>query len=112
MTASPGTRLATWSLVCAAAFVPMYLVTYGIGALLGAALDVAEGQKLTTAGAAGWAVGLVLVLLLPAPQAVGLWLGVRGRRTGGGGRATAGIVANAAIGGFLLASGLVGLLFS
>ena len=111
MTGSPGTRLATWSLVCAAAFVPMYLASYGIGALLGAALDVAEGGKLTTAGAAGWAVGLVLVLLLPVPQAVGLWLGVRGRRTRGG-RATAGIVANAAIGGFLLVSGLVGLLFS
>ena len=112
MAAAPGTRLATWSLVCAAAVVPMYLVAYGVGTLLGAGLDVAEGDKLTSAGAVGWIAGLALVLLLPAPQAVGLWLGVRARRTGGGGRATAGIVANAAIGGFLLATGLLGLLVS
>lgn len=112
MAAASGTRLATWSLVCAAAVVPMYLVGFAIGTLLGAALDVPEGELLTTAGAAGWVAGLALALLLPAPQAVGLWLGVRARRAGGGGRATGGIVANAAIGGFLLASGLAGLLFS
>ncbi|MFM7694025.1 MAG: hypothetical protein ACKO7U_06955 [Actinomycetota bacterium] len=112
MAEAPGTRLATWSLVCAAAVVPMYLVAYGIGALLMATLDVAEGDSLTTAGPAGWVAGLALVVLLPAPQAVGLRLGVRARRTGGRGRAIAGIIANAAIGGFLLASGLAGLLGS
>lgn len=112
MTASPGTRLATWSLVCAAAVVPMYLVAYGIGALLMALLDVPEGELLTTAGALGWVAGLALALLLPAPQAVGLWLGVRARRAGGGRRAVAGIAANAAIGGFLLATGLGGLLLA
>lgn len=112
MAEAPGTRLATWSLVCAAAVVPMYLVAYAVGTLLGAVLDVPEGDKLTTAGAAGWAAGLVLVVLLPAPQAVGLWLGVRARRCGGGRRATAGIVANALVGAYLLASSLLGLLAS
>ena len=109
MAAAPGTRLATWSLVCAAAVVPMYLVGYAIGTLLGAALDVPEGDLLTTAGAAGWAGAIALVLILPAPQAAGLWLGVRARRAAGGGRATAGIVANLAIGGYLLVTGLAGL---
>lgn len=103
-----GTRLATWSLVCALAVIPTFVVLELVGVGLMALLGVAEGDRLTEAGAAGWAAAIALVVLLPAPQAVGLVLGVRARRRGGRGRATAGVIANAAIGGWLLAVGVIG----
>ena len=112
MAADPAKRLATWSLVCAAAVIPAYLVAYAIGTLLMSLLGLEEGEMITSAGTAGWLAGSALALLLPVPQAIGLWLGVRARRQGGGGRATAGIVANALIGGWLLVNGLAGLLLS
>lgn len=104
-----GTRLATWSLVCALALIPTFVVLELVGGALMALLDVPEQTSITTAGAAGWVAGISLALLLVVPPAIGLWLGLRARRHDGGRRAVVGIVVNALLGGYLLATGVVGL---
>ena len=103
-------RLANWSLVCALAVIPAFIVLELVGGLLMAWLDVPEGDAITTAGAAGWIVGIALAILLPLPEVVGLVLGVRARREGGGRRAVAGIAANAIIGGWLAFTAVAGLI--
>ena len=109
---APGTRLATWSLVCALAVIPAFVVLELVGGLLLSWLGVAEGDSITAAGVAGWVAGAALALLLPVPQAVGLVLGVRARRQGGGRRALAGIIANAVIGGWLAITAVAGLVLA
>lgn len=107
-----GRRLADWSLLCALAVIPAFVVLELVGGLLMSWLGVPEGDSITTAGAAGWVVGVVLAVLLPLPQAVGLVLGVRARRQGGGRRALAGIIANAVIGGWLAITAVAGLVLA
>lgn len=107
-----GIRLANGSVACALAVIPAFVVLEVVGGLLMAWLGVAEGDAITTAGAAGWIAGIALAVLLPLPQVVGLVLGVRARRRGGGRRALAGIIANAAIGGWLAVATVAGLLLA
>ena len=107
-----GTRLANWSLACALAVIPAFVVLELVGGLLMSWLGVPEGDSITTAGAAGWVVGVALAVLLPLPQVAGLVLGLRARRADGGRRALAGIVANAAIGGWLAVATVAGLLLA
>lgn len=109
---APGRRDAIVALVCVAAVVPTYLVGWAVGTALGSLLDVSEGDLLTTAGPVGWVAAIGLILLLVAPQAVGLRFGLRARRAGAGGIATAGVAANAIIGAYVLVTGIAGLALS
>jgi MFS family permease len=78
------------------ALIPVsFVVAYLIGTLFMSLLDVAEGDLLPTAGAAGWLAALVVLgVLLSAPTA-GVLLARRGLRLGGGRAAMAALVVNA-----------------
>ena len=65
-------------------------------------LDLSEGDLLTDAGVWGVIAAVPLMLLVVAPQIVGIVLGVKARRQGERRLGTTGVIVNAAIGTFLL----------
>jgi hypothetical protein len=100
--ARPGRRLAISSLLMVPALFVSYLVAYFVGAAVMSALDLSEGDLLTEAGAWGVIAAVPLLLLVVAPQIVGIVLGVKARRLGERRLGTTGVIVNAAIGTFLL----------
>jgi hypothetical protein len=79
-----------------------YLAAYFVGVALLSALDLAEGDSLTEAGAWGVVAAVPLMLLLVTPQIVGIVLGVKARRLGERRLGTTGVVVNTVIAAFLL----------
>jgi hypothetical protein len=111
-TGRPGRGLAIASI----ALVPGVAVAFAVGVVVGSlvqqALGLAEDESLRAAGAAGVLAALALIALLCAPQAIGLWLGLRARRLGQRGLATAGILANGLLLAYLLVANGLGLLLA
>ena len=100
--ARPGRRLAIASLLMVPAVFVSYLIAYFVGAGLLNALDLDEGDSLTEAGAWGVIAAVPLMVLVVAPQIIGIVLGVRSRRLGERRLGTTGIIVNAVIAAFLL----------
>lgn len=98
----PGRRLAIASLLMVPALFVSYLAAYFVGVALLNALGLAEGDMLTEAGAWGVIAAVPLMLLLVAPQIVGIVLGVTARQLGERRLGTTGVIVNAAIAAFLL----------
>jgi hypothetical protein len=79
-----------------------YLAAYFVGVVLLNALGLAEGDMLTEAGAWGVIAAVPLMLLVVAPQIVGMVLGVKARQLGERRLGTTGVIVNAVIAAFLL----------
>jgi len=94
--------LAIASLLMVPALFVSYLAAYFVGVALLNALGLAEGDMLTEAGAWGVIAAVPLMLLLVAPQIVGIVLGVTARQLGERRLGTTGVIVNAAIAAFLL----------
>jgi hypothetical protein len=94
--------LAIFSLLMVPALFLSYLVAYFVGTGLMSALGLSEGDVLTEAGVWGVVAAVPLMLLVVAPQIVGIVLGVKARRLGDRRLGTAGAVVNASIAAFLL----------
>ncbi|MGA0122896.1 MAG: hypothetical protein ACO3KD_07825 [Gaiellales bacterium] len=104
-------RAGRWSLGMLA-FVPVaYVAAYAIGVGLGSLLGVEEGEMLNAAGLAGYVAGVLLIGLLCAPQAVGVWLGERARRAGATRLGLAGMIANGVLALYFVVVSAVGLVF-
>jgi len=101
-TARSGRRLAISSLLMVPALLVSYLAAYAVGVALLNVLDLAEGDMLSEAGAWGVIAAVPLMVLVVAPQIVGIVLGVKARRLGERRLGTAGVIVNAAIAAFLL----------
>jgi hypothetical protein len=94
--------LAISSLLMVPALLVSYLAAYAVGVALLNVLDLAEGDMLSEAGAWGVIAAVPLMVLVVAPQIVGIVLGVKARRLGERRLGTAGVIVNAAIAAFLL----------
>jgi len=92
-------RLVRWSWVMVGLLLASYLVAFVVGTLLMHALDVPEGELLTTAGALGWLAALLVLAIGVAPLVAGVVLAGRAHRRGVGRSALLPMVVN----GLLLA---------
>jgi len=93
--------------------VPVLIVAFVLAELAGAGFQAAfgltEGQSLKEAGALGVLAGVLLILFVVSPEAVGIVLGVKARQLGERRLGTVGVVVNAAIGTYLLLAGVLSL---
>ena len=93
--------------------VPVLLVAFVLAELAGAGFQAAfgltEDQSLREAGALGVLAGVLLILFIVSPEAVGILLGVKARQLGERRLGTVGVVVNAAIGAYLLLAGVLSL---
>jgi hypothetical protein len=78
-----------------------YLVAMAVGLGFMGALGVPEGELITTAGATGWAAGLLVLVIGATPSIVGAHLAWRALRAGGGRSARAALAVNLALVGYL-----------
>jgi hypothetical protein len=92
------------------ALVVVYLPLYLVGSAMQAALGLSEDEMLTEAGFWGAAAAVLMLALTAGPQVAGIVFGVKARRSGERALGTAGVVANAAIGAFVLLSSTLQLL--
>lgn len=100
--------LSLWMVPAAGA---SYAVAYFVGVALMDALDLAEGDMLTEAGAWGVVAAVFLLALIAVPQVIGIVLGVKARRRGERRLGTAGVVVNATIAIFLSLTFVLNLVF-
>jgi hypothetical protein len=100
--ARPGRTWGIASLLLLPALIVLYVPLYFLGSAFQSALGLAEDELLTEAGAWGVAAALLMLALTAIPQVAGIALGVKARRLGEHVLGTAGIVANALVGAFLL----------
>ena len=105
-----GRRLATWSLLMLAVSAVAFVIAGVLGTLLQTVVfDLEDQELLSEAGTWGYVAGLLLLLLMALPGAVGIVLGVRARRLGERRLGITGIVVNAAVASFLVLSVTVNL---
>jgi hypothetical protein len=99
----PGRRAATESMLMVAATMAATVVAWIMGTIIGSAVfDLEEQELLTTAGAWGYIVALLLTALMVIPATIGVALGVRARRLGERRLGTTGIAVNAVIAVYLV----------
>jgi len=107
----PARRVATWSLLMAAATLFATLIAGAVGTFLQfVVFDLEEQQLLSEAGTWGYVAGVGLLTLMVVPALTGIVLGARARHLGERRRGTAGIIVNALIAAYLLFSGIASLL--
>ena len=104
--------MAISSLLMVPALLVSYVAAYFVGVALLNALGLAEGDMLTEAGAWGVIAAVPLMLLVVAPQIVGMVLGVKARQLGERRLGTAGVIVNAAIPAFFLLTSVLNLVFA
>jgi hypothetical protein len=97
-------RLTTWSWLMVPSLVVSYTLAYAVGTLLMGALDVPEGELITSAGGPGWLAGACVTAIGVAPLVCGVALASRALRYGAGSSAKAGRVVNGILLVWLLAS--------
>ena len=97
-------RFTTWSWVMVPSLVVSYALAYAVGTLLMGALDVPEGQLITSAGGPGWLAGACVAAIGVAPLVFGVALASRALRYGAGSSAKAARVVNGVLLVWLLAS--------
>lgn len=103
-----------WTGIASLLMIPALLVSFTLAELAGAgfraAFGLTESDSLTEAGVLGALAGLALTVLLVGPQAIGIALGARARRLGARRIGAWGLVANWAIGAYLVIATVIGLI--
>jgi hypothetical protein len=101
----PARHVATWSLLMVAGTIAAGLIAGAAGTFLQfVVFDLEEQQLLSEAGAWGYVAAFFLLALMVIPASAGIALGFRARRLGERRLGTAGIVVNALVASYLLAT--------
>jgi hypothetical protein len=101
-----------WSWMMLPATVVTFVAAYFVGTLMTGALDLAEGEMLSSAGLLGWTTAVLVMLLMVFPLVVGVVLARLAVRRGEGSRAVAPLVVNAVLLGYLVLSQVIQLVAS
>jgi len=105
-------RLVRWSWAMLPLLVVSLALAYGGGTLLMRALDVPEGELLTTAGLAGWLAALLVLAVSVAPLVAGVLLARRAVQQGAGRAGLVPLFVNGLLLAWLLLSAFLQLAFA
>jgi len=86
--------LTRWAWAMVPMLVVSFVAAFALGTAFMAALGVAEGDLLVAAGPLGWLAALAVLAVGIAPAVVGVVLGLRATRAGGGVLAVSAFVVN------------------